>query len=388
MYTFQEFFAGGGMARAGLGERWKCLFANDIDAMKADVYRNNWGGKHFVEGDVAKLTPEFLPMHTDLTWASFPCQDLSLAGDYKGLGRAGSAAPTRSGTFWAFAALMRGLRAGGRASKLIVLENVYGALRSNSGRDFAALTHEMCSMGYRVGGLVMDAKLFVPQSRPRLFIVAVRDDLVVPQNVTRRDADYTWHPPALAEALERSSHAVQQSWIWWQLPTPPKRNTTFTDLVDEEPIGVPWHSQAETKYLLSLMSPVHLAKVAAAKKLRRRIVGGVYRRTRPDDSGHSVQRAEVRFDDIAGCLRTPAGGSSRQTILVVEGRKVRSRLLSPAEAARLMGLDAKTYRLPSRYNDAYHVAGDGVVVPVVRHLAQFILEPLLQRTHALRQAAE
>jgi DNA (cytosine-5)-methyltransferase 1 len=30
--TFYEFFAGGGMARAGLGEDWQCLFANDFNA--------------------------------------------------------------------------------------------------------------------------------------------------------------------------------------------------------------------------------------------------------------------------------------------------------------------------------------------------------------------
>jgi len=90
-----------------------------------------------------------------------------------------------------------------------------------------------------------------------------------------------------------------------------------------------------------------------------------------------VQRAEIRFDDVAGCLRTPAGGSSRQVIMVVEGKRIRSRLLSPREAARLMGLP-DSYLLPKNYNAAYHLAGDGVAVPVVRHLAQHLLEPLLE----------
>jgi DNA (cytosine-5)-methyltransferase 1 len=75
-------------------------------------------------------------------------------------------------------------------------------------------------------------------------------------------------------------------------------------------------------------------------------------------------------------LRTPAGGSSRQAIVVVEGKSIRSRLLSPREAARLMGLD-DSYILPDRYNDAYHVAGDGVCVPVVRYIAEQLLEPVL-----------
>jgi DNA (cytosine-5)-methyltransferase 1 len=35
------------------------------------------------------------------------------------------------------------------------------------------------------------------------------------------------------------------------------------------------------------------------------------------------------------------------------------------------------YRLPARYNDAYHVAGDGVCPPVVRHIAHHLLEPIL-----------
>jgi DNA (cytosine-5)-methyltransferase 1 len=41
-----------------------------------------------------------------------------------------------------------------------------------------------------------------------------------------------------------------------------------------------------------------------------------------------------------------------------------------------MGLD-DGYILPARYNDAYHLCGDGVCVPVVRHVAQHILEPIL-----------
>jgi DNA (cytosine-5)-methyltransferase 1 len=92
-----------------------------------------------------------------------------------------------------------------------------------------------------------------------------------------------------------------------------------------------------------------------------------------------MQRAEVRFDDVAGCLRTPGGGSSRQTLLVVHGDFVRSRLLSPREAARLMGLP-DTYKLPGRYNDAYHLAGDGLVVPAVSFLSEHLLEPLARES--------
>jgi DNA (cytosine-5)-methyltransferase 1 len=128
-----------------------------------------------------------------------------------------------------------------------------------------------------------------------------------------------------------------------------------------------------------MMSPINIHKVKLAERMGRRIIGTIYKRTRPDGAGVRVQRAEVRFDDVAGCLRTPSGGSSRQIILIVEGKTVRSRLLSPREAARLMGIP-ESYALPQRYNNAYHLAGDGVAVPVVKHLGVNLLEPSLKNS--------
>jgi DNA (cytosine-5)-methyltransferase 1 len=136
-----------------------------------------------------------------------------------------------------------------------------------------------------------------------------------------------------------------------------------------------WHAPEYTARLLSMMNPLHRARLEAAALTGRRTMGCVYRRTRVDEGGAHVQRAEIRFDDVAGCLRTPSGGSSRQTILLVEGASVRSRLLTPRECARLMGLP-ETYRLPANDNDAYHLLGDGVVAPAVRYLAEELLGPL------------
>lgn len=125
-----------------------------------------------------------------------------------------------------------------------------------------------------------------------------------------------------------------------------------------------------------MMSDINRAKVTKAMREGRKIVGGVYKRTRPDAIGRRVQRAEIRFDNVSGCLRTPAGGSSRQVILVVDGKSVKARLISSRETARLMGLP-ETYTLPENYNEAYHLTGDGVVVPVVRHLAEHVFQPIL-----------
>lgn len=380
MGQFYEFFAGGGMARAGLGPGWSCLLANDIDPKKGASYARNWGDSDLLLEDVGQLKPSDVPGVADLAWASFPCQDLSLAG--AGAGLRGE----RSGTFWPFWNLMKALADEDRAPPMIVLENVCGALTSHGGKDFVAISAAIASAGYRLGALVIDAVDFVPQSRPRLFIVAVAEDYPVPEELVRPKPDETWHTGALVEAYGRLSNDTKEDWLWWRLSAQPKRNTVFADLVEEQPKGVEWHSAAETWKLLDMMSPVNRAKVDDAKKAGRRMIGAIYKRTRSDGNGGKVQRAEIRFDDIAGCLRTPAGGSSRQTIMIIEGDKVRSRLFSPREAARLMGLP-DDYELPEKYNEAYHLAGDGVVVPVVRHIAENILEPVLAAIASARKKA-
>ncbi len=380
MSSFYEFFAGGGMARAGLGEKWTCLFANDFEPKKGASYVANWGTEHLTVEDVAKLTSKHLPGRADLAWASFPCQDLSLAGDGAGL------KGERSGTFWPFWSLMQDLRKEGRAPKLVVLENVPGALSSHEGEDFAAIGAALAREDYRFGAVLVDAVHFVPQSRPRLFIVGMQKHFKIPPELCFSSHDLQWHPPHLIAAHHKLSQQSKEAWVWWRLPKPPARRSVLSDLIDDEPEGS-WHTTEQTRKLLSLMAPIHRRKVDEAMRAGGRKVGGIYKRMREDEDGKRVQRAEVRFDDISGCLRTPVGGSSRQTIILIENGRIRTRLLAPREAARLMGLP-ESYVLPEKYNEAYHLAGDGVVVPVVRFLSVNLLGPLLAMTSSESEIAE
>ncbi len=379
-YSFYEFFAGGGMARLGLGNRWRCLFANDFDAKKGATYALNFGGDVLSVKDVRQVTPDDLPGVADLAWGSFPCQDLSLAG--AGAGLRGE----RSGTFYPFWGVMRSLIRDGRAPKIIALENVCGALTSHGGKDFEAICRTFSTHGYRCGAFVVDAELFVPQSRQRLFLIGVRESAWIEPALLSAEPLAPFHSPALCRAVDALPDRLKSEHLWWNLPAPDRRSGTFADVIEETPSSVPWHSAAETRRLLAMMSPLQRAKVTLARQAGRRMVGGLYRRTREDEGGRKVQRAEVRFDDVSGCLRTPVGGSSRQMILVVDGERVRSRLISARETARLMGLP-DSYRLPENYNEAYHLTGDGVVVDVVRHLARHILEPLLAEPVRTRKAA-
>ena len=372
-YTYYDFFCGGGMAGVGLGDNWRCALANDIDPKKAEAFRaNDRDGLAPLVEDIAKLTPADAPGRADLAWASFPCQDLSLAGRGGGLGGA------RSGAFWEFWRLMRGLKAKERAPRVIVLENVGGAVTSRGGRDLADILEAVASDGYRVGALMMNADAFTPQSRPRLFVIAVERALfaAAAPNAAARIPSALYHSPALRAAAGLANDATQAAWVWWAPPTPRARTTQLIDIVDSCDDKPDWRTPAQTRRLLSLMAPQHRKKVAEAAQSGELHVGAVFRRTRRDEIGRSQQRAEVRFDGLAGCLRTPSGGSSRQMLLFVQGGLRASRLIRPREAARLMGLP-DSYALPRRSADALHLLGDGVAPPVVAHLARHILEPVL-----------
>jgi DNA (cytosine-5)-methyltransferase 1 len=227
---------------------------------------------------------------------------------------------------------------------------------------------------------MIDAVHFVPQSRPRLFIIAVDKKVEIPRQLMAEAAQDAWYTHALRSAHARLPTPLKRNWIWWRLPPPPRRDSVLADVIEAAPRDVRWRPAAETQKMLSMMSEVNLAKVQNVQATGARAIGTVYKRMRVEN-GVKVQRAEVRFDQTSGCLRTPAGGSSRQSILVVEGDSVRSRLLSAREAARLMGLP-DSYQLPPKYTEAYHVAGDGLTIPVVEWLERHLLHPLANTIHS------
>lgn len=353
------------MARQGLNGSFDCLFSNDIDDMKCRTYRRNFVGESLNEGDVWNLDAAALPA-ASLAWASFPCQDLSLAGARRGLN-----AP-RSGAFWGFWNIIEALDGYGRAPPTLALENVPGLLSSHHGRDFAALIANLAEAGYRVGAMMIDAALFSPQSRQRLFIVAHKGR--IPDGMQVETPDPLFHPAPLREAVAALPAESRLAWVWWRLPHPPKRNVDLAAVLERDPPADVWRPQAAMKKLVAMMSSLHRQRFEAALADKTWQAGAVYRRIRWED-GKKVQRAEVRYDGLAGCLRTPAGGSSKQLLLVTENGQARLRPLLAVEAARLMGCD-DGYLLPDSETAALKVLGDGVSVPAVRWLGRNLLAQL------------
>lgn len=364
--TFLEFFAGGGMARIGLGPRWRCLFANDFDAAKRAAYGANFGLDDHHGGDIHALGLGDLPLaRADLAWASSPCQDLSLAGARGGL------AGDRSGAFFGFWRLVRALEAAGRAPRMIVVENVVGLLTSKQGADFARVASLLAARGYLVSALVLNADAFVPQSRPRLFIIGMLEDAGGVFS-RRRPPPSGATPPALLAAVDALPPPARRRWRWIGARPPGRRNSALVDILDA---AAPFDPAPRTRALIAAMAPRQRVQIDALIASGARHVGAAFRRMRTEDGDRRV-RIEARFDGVAGCLRTPAGGSSRQIIFDIDAGEARSRLMTPREAARAMGL-ADDYRLPAGATAALKLVGDGVAPPVVAWLAANVLEPAL-----------
>lgn len=348
---YLEFFAGSGLVAQGLKNSFTPVWANDIDAKKAAVYTANHSKKHFHLGSISDFSGTDLPS-ASLAWASFPCQDLSLAG------LAGGIDGRRSGLVWEWLRIIDEM--GENAPPILVAENVLGLVSAAGGAHYRKLHSALAQRGYRVGAMLLDAVYFVPQSRPRIFVVAARRDQPIPAGLV--SATPTWaHPESLCKAA-----AGLDDWVWWHLPLPPARKKNLSDLIEFDAQYANAESDGRN---IALISPKHVELLKAIPK-KELVVAPGYKRTR-----NGKQVLELRFDNVAGCLRTPSGGSSRQLLVIRKNGKLQSRLLTVRETARLMGAP-ESYKIPGSYNDGYKAMGDAVAVPVAKWLATNLLLPL------------
>jgi DNA (cytosine-5)-methyltransferase 1 len=365
LLTAAEYFAGIGLMRLGLDQAgWTTMFANDIDEKKHQMYCDHFGeSPEFVLGDVHEIKPTNVPT-TLLATASFPCNDLSLAGARKGL------AGQHSSAFWGFIRILE--KMGSRRPPLILLENVTGFLTSQAGSDFREALIALNRLGYGVDAFIIDAARFVPQSRQRLFVVGERGaKSCVEETPSLLESDL--RPAALADFI--LWHPDIQ-WNLRNLPSLPRHCRKLESIIEElSPNSTAWWSKDRCQYLLNQMSPKHRATADNMIKSPKRSYATVFRRVRATGS-----MAELRTDGIAGCLRTPRGGSGRQILFVAGGGKFLVRLLTARECARLMGADE--FRLNVPLNQALFGFGDAVCVPAIKWIADNYLTPLALERHA------
>src|SRR5476649_2767069 len=112
-----DFFAGSGLVTLGLQPYFRVAWANDICPSKREIYAANFDAGHFHLTSIETIHGRELPP-ADLSWASFPCQDLSLAGNLNGMTEG-----TRSGLFWQWIRVLDEMSA---KPAVVCIENVVG----------------------------------------------------------------------------------------------------------------------------------------------------------------------------------------------------------------------------------------------------------------------
>lgn len=362
--TFAEFFAGIGLMRLSLeSQGWTLAFANDISEDKQAMYAAHFpdADSHLLLKDIHNISAQEVPAVT-LATASFPCNDLSLAGMRDGL------AGKQSSAYWGFVRILEEME--NRRPPLVLLENVAGFLTSHEGRDLQAALLALNRLGYTVDAIILDAARFVPQSRVRLFVVGVLQERHGTWEARETPSFYQSEarPRALADFI--FSHP-EIAWNIRDLPDLPSRASMLPSIIEHLPDDSDaWWVETRTNYLTAQMSERHIQALRKMMARRRWSYGTVFRRVR---KGKSM--AELRTDGIAGCLRTPRGGSGRQILVKAGYGRVMARLLTPRECARLMGADDFTINVP--LNQALFGFGDAVCVPVVSWIASNYLNPLV-----------
>lgn len=381
--SFCEFFAGIGLVREALSaSQWECVYANDIDPKKLEIYEARFGrSEHIHLGDVwdTERVVARLGAGPFLATASFPCTDLSLAGHWRGLNGSESSA------FFGFVKALEELD--GRRPPMVLLENVTGFLTSRDGSDFGAATQCLAELGYWLDTVVVDAKYFVPQSRPRVFVIGVHDEYVsrIPGRLRARTlfgdeacgaSAGALRPPRVKALLDRTE--LSTGWLNLEVRPPKEARKHVSKYIDFDDDQEWWDADAVRKHH-DMMSDRHRQLVDELLASGELHIGTIYRRRR---YGH--MRAEVRFDGLAGCLRTPRGGSARQIVIVVDHGRLRMRWMNAREYGRLQG--AESFPLLDNNIQMLYGFGDAVCVPVVKWLDEQILTPIYDAATAAKRA--
>lgn len=343
---------------------WRVVFANDISEKKYEMYKAFFpdADQHYIIGDVFEVDSFSVPL-TTLATCAFPCIDLSLAGNMGGINGEHSSA------FWGFTRILKAQ--GESAPPFVLIENVPGWLYSNKGADFRVTIQALNELGYACDVFTLNALSFTPQSRLRIFVVGSRF-----QNLNQ-DIKRTLARPRslLSKGLRKSVFSnLDLEWFYTEIPeAPPLRTKGLSDIIEQmDHSDNRWWSEAEVNRHLNMMAKSHYERVARLIKGEQITYRTFFRRVRKGQ-----QRAEVRHDDLSGCLRTAVGGSGKQFLIKAGKGNIKMRSMTAREYARLQGVPDES---PITVNGVQALTGfgDAVCVPAVTWIARNVLNPLVE----------
>jgi len=373
LLTVAEYFAGIGLVRMGLQPPgWQVVFANDISEKKYEMYKTFFpdADEHYIIGDIFDIGLSDVPPAT-LATCSFPCIDLSLAGNMSGMING-----DHSSAFWGFIKILKAQ--GESAPPLVLLENVPGWLYANKGMDFRITIQALNELGYACDVFILNALRFTPQSRLRVFLVGTK----LPVSYTAPELILARPKSLLSDRLKKSIIANKDlQWFYNEMPNPPPlKSVGLTETI--EPMNDSdsrWWPDNEVERHIAMMKETHRERVEKLTQGEQFSYRTFFRRRR-----EGQQRAEVRKDDLSGCLRTAVGGSGKQFLIRAGQGSIKMRVMTPREYARLQGVPDE-HPITANGVQALTGFGDAVCVPVISWIATYVLNPLTENGSPLYQ---
>ena len=254
-----------------------------------------------------------------------------------------------------------------------MLENVPGFVTSNRGADLKWTLFYLNKLGYLCDLILADARWFVPQSRPRLFIIGA---LGAATTIATPEVNRL-RPSSVIRFIEANRDL---SWQFTDIPEPPTGDYSLSEYVQHIPATDDmWWDVSRLGNFLASLSPLQSERLEILRKAPETHVSTAYRRTR-----QGKPTWEIRKDEISGCLRTSRGGSSKQALVEAGQGNVRVRWMTALEYARLQGAPYFSFYSDSA-NQARFDFGDAVCVPVVEWITLNLLKPKIR--HKLETAA-
>lgn len=310
-FSFIDLFCGIGGFRLALESFGaKCIFSIDNNKQAVKTYDANFNSNSY--GDITLINEEDIPKH-DILCAGFPCQAFSISGKQKGF------EDTRGTLFFDVVRI-----AEFHKPKILFLENVGNLMNHDKGRTFKIIKKTLRSIGYNVYYDILNASKFgVPQSRKRIYIIAIRKDI--------------------------DNHKFKF----------PKETD---ELISIKSVLLP-NDECED-FMLKKEYELDYGKIKKFNKIQNRPlrVGTVNKGGQGDriysENGHAIT------------LSADGGGNGARTGLYLIDGKIRK--LHPRETARLMGFP-EDYIINPSINQAHKQFGNSVIVDMIQYIAKEII---------------
>lgn len=316
-FTFIDLFAGIGGIKLPFQELGgKCVFSSEWNPKAKQTYEANFGEIPY--GDITKINKNEIPAH-DILLAGFPCQAFSIAGERKGF----SDEKGRGNLFFQIREILNI-----KKPKAFLLENVKNLQSHDNGNTFKIIVESLHDLGYSVLYKILNSVEYgnVPQNRERIYIIGFRDEC-------------DW---------ERSLKPSSSKAFHW--PDPQKLHFTVRDLLEEN-VGEEFFYEKFNCY----------------KELKTLVTN--------KDTVYQWRRVYVRENKNNVCPTLTANmGTGGHNVPLILDKNNRIRKLTPRECAKLQGFPER-YKLPNIANShLYKQFGNSVTVPVIKRIAQKLLE--------------